>query len=102
MSDKHIAVVGSDPARICQWLRDEREAAGKARRAASVLLDVTEKTVARWEDPNEGSLPDAAQFFALVRLYHAEKRVLVLLGSWEKFSKGAASAAGRPTKAAGG
>lgn len=56
-------------AQISQWLRTERERGGHARRAASVLLDVAEKTIERWEDPEQESLPDADQFLALVVFY---------------------------------
>lgn len=57
---------------ISQWLRDNRERLKLARRAASVALDVTEKTIERWEDPDHPALPPADQFLALVVLYKAD------------------------------
>jgi hypothetical protein len=80
-----------------------REAAEKSRRAASVLLDVTEKTIERWEDPEKpASLPNAAEFFRLVAFYGAQRKLLVLLGSWERReSRGGAGAADQRSRAGG-
>lgn len=92
-----------EASQISQWLRDARDRAKLARRAASVHLDVTERTIQRWEDPEDESLPPADQLFALVRFYKAERQMLVLLGNWEK-KKGSTKAEGgegRRRKAAG-
>lgn len=63
---------------LAEWLRDAREKADKPRRAAAVLLDVTEKTIERWEDPKApNSLPNVAQFFRLAAFYSADVKYLL-------------------------
>lgn len=56
----------------------------------------------RWEDPGDTPLPPADKFLALVKLYRAEKKLLVLLGTWERFSGAVEGGADRSSSVAGG
>lgn len=68
-------------AQVSEWLREARDEEEKTRRQVSVLLDVTEKTVERWEDPERPNLPDAHQFLTLVVYYKASMLDLLALPS---------------------
>lgn len=98
-----VAIMGG-PSRdqISAWLREAREGKGVTQRQVSDAVGVTEKSVGRWERIGDTPLPPADLFLAMVKLYRAEKKLLVLLGSWEKFRKAAAGVAGRTSKAAEG
>lgn len=93
----HEPDVGPTLARISEWLRAARERAGLARRPVSVRLDVSEKTVERWEDPDNPSLPPAHQFLDLVVFYKAD--VLELLAKRFKAGGAGQSAPERKSRA---
>lgn len=72
------AIMGApDKAGISRWLLAARTGRGITQRAVSVALDVTEKTVARWEDEEAPPLPPADQFLHLVWLYGADLSALL-------------------------
>lgn len=98
-----VSPAPSGPTRshICGWLRVARDDAKLSRRAVSHAIGVTERAIQSWEDENDTPLPPADKFLALVKLYRAEKKLLVLLGNWERFKGGDADAGGRRSKAAG-
>lgn len=91
---------GVGASQISAWLRAARDDVGLTRRQVSHHLDVTERAIQNWEDVDAAPLPPADQFLRLVRLYKAERKLLVLLGNWE-LKKAAGGAEGRRSKAGG-
>lgn len=61
-----------DRSQICRWLRQSRDGAGLSRRAVSDAINVTERAIQSWEDPDDSPLPPADKFLALVMLYNAD------------------------------
>lgn len=80
---------------ISAWLRERRERARLSRRVVSVRLDVAERTIVRWEDPDDPALPPADQFLTLVRLYGAAADLLTLVARFERATRASGGAKGR-------
>lgn len=92
---------GPDASQIGAWLKAAREEQGAySQEGAAHAVGATVRNLWNWE--NGKHAPPSDRFLALVKLYRAEKKLLVLLGNWEKFRGAGAGAADRPSKAAGG
>lgn len=101
-------VKGPTKTEIGAWLRRARHAAREAAPASerpsfaiegvAQQVGVRERAVRSWEAGE--TAPTTDLFLQLVRLYRAEKKLLVLLGTWESF-RGGEGGEGRRKKAGG-
>jgi transcriptional regulator with XRE-family HTH domain len=85
---------------IGELLREARKAHGEySAEQAAVKVGTTGRTMGTWERGEVA--PPSDTFLTLVQLYRAEKKLLVLVGTWEKFRGGGAGGAGRQSRAGG-
>lgn len=92
---------GIDASQIGAWLRDARESQGQfSQEGAAREVGATVRNLWSWEKGKHA--PPTDKFLALVRLYRAERKLLVLLGRWERLSQEGAGAASRRSRAAEG